>query len=145
MDEREQLIERIERAEDRYLEIWSTNLTSPLQSVDLTMQQLKTLMLLSFRDGLSGHELSEALGVGLAAVTGMANRLTDRGLVRRAEDPTDRRVRRVYLTEQGTELLAKIRHAGRVDKRRQLRRLTMHNLLQMAEAMEALYEAAETE
>jgi len=105
MDEREQLIERIERAEDRYLEIWSTNLTSPLQSVDLTMQQLKTLMLLSFRDGLSGHELSEALGVGLAAVTGMANRLTDRGLVRRAEDPNDRRVRRVYLTEQGTELI----------------------------------------
>jgi DNA-binding MarR family transcriptional regulator len=65
------------------------------------MRQLRVLLILSFSDGMAGRELAGALGVGLAAVTGIANRLSARGLVRRAEDPVDRGVRRVYLTEAG--------------------------------------------
>jgi DNA-binding MarR family transcriptional regulator len=41
-----------------------------------------------------------ALDVGLAAVTGITHRLSDRGLIRRAVDDHDRRIRRIYLTNR---------------------------------------------
>jgi DNA-binding MarR family transcriptional regulator len=144
-NQKDRLIDRIEQAEDRYLQLTAGNQNSPLQSVDLTMQQLKTLLFLAVHDGASGQELADALGVGLAAVTGIAKRLADRGFVRRAEDPLDRRIRRVYLTEDGVDLLARIREAGRENKRRLLRRLDGARLAQLAEVMEALNDAAETD
>jgi len=57
--DKDRLIDRIERAEDRFLQLTAANQNNPLQSVDLTMQQLKTLLLLSFHDGRSGHELQK--------------------------------------------------------------------------------------
>jgi DNA-binding MarR family transcriptional regulator len=94
---------------------------------------------------MSGRQLADALGVGLAAVTGLMNRLGARGLVRRAEDPADRRVRRVYLTEAGTALVTELRDAGREGKRRLLRRLTAAQLREYARTMDALNAAAEAD
>jgi DNA-binding MarR family transcriptional regulator len=83
--------------------------------------------------------------VGLAAVTGITHRLSARGLIRRAVDPEDRRVRRSYLTPKGSAILAELRDAGRRHKRELLKRLNTEHLRQMAEAMDALNEAAESE
>lgn len=145
MDNRDRLIERIEQAEDRFLRLTARTGAGPLQSTDLTMRQLKVLLILSFEDGASGQELARALGVGLAAVTGITHRLSARGLIRRAVDPHDRRVRRIYLTPKGSAILAELRDAGRVDKRRLLKLLDTEALRQMAEAMDALNEAAESD
>jgi DNA-binding MarR family transcriptional regulator len=142
VDDRERLIERIEQADDRFLRLTAGTRSSPLQSTDLTMQQLKTLLILSHEDGPSGQALAQALGVGLPAVSGIAKRLAARGLVRRVEDPHDRRIRRVHLTDEGAELIRRTRDAGRDSKRRLLKRLDRHALSQMAEAMDALNAAA---
>jgi len=143
MSEKDGLIERIERAEEQFLRLTATTENGPLQSVDLTMRQLRVLLILSFSDGLAGRELSAALGVGLAAVTGIADRLAARDLVRRAVDPVDRRVRRVYLTEAGRALVTGLRDSGREGKRRLLRRLTTAELRDYARSMDALNAAAE--
>ncbi len=145
MTEKDRLIERIEQAEERFLRLTATRENGPLQSVDLTMRQLRVLLILSFSDGLAGGQLADALGVGLPAVTGIANRLAARGLVRRAEDAADRRVRRVYLTEAGTALVTELRDAGREGKRRLLRRLTARELRDYAASMDALNTAAAAE
>ena len=145
MNDRDRLIERIEQAEDRFLRLTSGGAASPLQSTDLTMRQLKVLLILSFSDGASGQDLARALDVGLAAVTGITHRLSARGLIRRAVDPDDRRVRRSYLTPKGSAILAELRDAGRSRKRRLLMRLETENLRQMAEAMDALNEVAESD
>jgi DNA-binding MarR family transcriptional regulator len=145
VDDRERLIERIEQADDRFLRLTARNGASPLQDTDLTMRQLKVLLILSFQDGASGQDLARALGVGLAAVTGITHRLSARGLIRRAVDAHDRRVRRIYLTEKGSATLAALRDAGRNNKRRLLRKVGTDALRQMAEAMDALNEAAESE
>jgi len=142
MGEKDRLIERIEDAEDRFLRLTAMTENGPLQSVDLTMRQLRVLLILSFSDGLSGRQLAAALGVGLAAVTGIANRLAARELVRRAEDPADRRVRRIYLTVAGAALVKELRDAGRTGKRRLLRRLTAAQLRDYASTMDALNAAA---
>ncbi|MPZ80027.1 MAG: MarR family transcriptional regulator [Actinophytocola sp.] len=106
------------------------------------MRQLRVLLILSYSDGMAGQELADALGVGPAAVTGITKRLGD--LVRRAEDPADRRIRRVYLTEAGAALVAELRDAGRDGKRRLMRRLTERRLRDYARTMDALNAAAES-
>jgi DNA-binding MarR family transcriptional regulator len=145
VSEKDQLIERIERAEEQFLQLTATTENGPLQSVDLTMRQLRVLLILSFSDGQSGRDLSAALGVGLAAVSGITHRLAARGLIRRAVDPVDRRVRRVYLTEAGRALVTGLRDSGREGKRRLLRRLTAAELRDYARSMDALNAAAEAD
>jgi DNA-binding MarR family transcriptional regulator len=145
VDNRDRLIERIEHAEDRFLRLTAAGGVSPLQSTDLTMRQLKVLLILSFEDGASGQDLARALEVGLAAVTGITHRLAARGLIRRAVDPHDRRVRRIYLTDKGSAVLAELRDAGRAEKRRLLQRLDTEALRHLAAGMDALNEAAEAD
>jgi DNA-binding MarR family transcriptional regulator len=145
VDDRDRLIERIEHAEDRFLRLTSAGGASPLASTDLTMRQLQALLVVSFADGASGQDLARSLGVGLAAITGITHRLSARGLIRRTVDPHDRRVRRIYLSPKGSAMLAELRDAGRNNKRRLLKRLETSALQQMADAMDALNEAAEAD
>ena len=69
--------------------------------LDLTMSQLKTIMLLVETGGLSGRDLAERLGIGPSAVTALVDRLVQRGYARREEDRADRRVSWARPTEQG--------------------------------------------
>ena len=72
---------------------------------DLTLQQLRVLGLIAQAPGLTNHDLRQALGVSAPTCTGLVDRLVDKGLVRRGEDDTDRRVRRVHLTDAGARIL----------------------------------------
>jgi DNA-binding MarR family transcriptional regulator len=140
--DKERLIALIEQADERFLRLTATEQGNPLMSIDLTMQQLRTLMILSFRGSASGQELADGLSVHLSTVTGLINRLLARGLVERGEDPNDRRVRRVRLSAEGTRLMQQMRDAGRLHKRRLLQQLDNAALAQMAAAMDALNTAA---
>jgi DNA-binding MarR family transcriptional regulator len=59
------------------------------------------LMRLRYLGDMSISGLAEVLGMGLPNVTGLVDRLEERGLVERLRDPGDRRVVRVHLTEAG--------------------------------------------
>jgi DNA-binding MarR family transcriptional regulator len=50
------------------------------------------------------HELAERLGCHTSNATGIADRLAARGLVERTDDPADRRIKRVSLTEAGRQV-----------------------------------------
>lgn len=50
-------------------------------------------------------EIGEHLGVTSAAASQLLDRLVDHGLVIRAEDPDDRRVKRIELTHAGQQVL----------------------------------------
>jgi DNA-binding MarR family transcriptional regulator len=49
-------------------------------------------------------EMGEHLGVTSAAASQMLDRLVEQGLVIRTEDPADRRVKRIELTEKGQQV-----------------------------------------
>ena len=63
--------------------------------------QMGVLMRLRYLGDMSISGLAEVLGMGLPNVTGLVDRLEERGLVERLRDPDDRRVVRVHLTEAG--------------------------------------------
>jgi DNA-binding MarR family transcriptional regulator len=110
-DEREELIRRIIENQRGVVKAFSPR-QSPLFASNLTMRQLTVVMLVAVKGSATGQELSHHLGVALGTVTGIVDRLVAHGLVSRHEDPHDRRVRRVELTEAGTKLVDRINDAG---------------------------------
>ncbi|HJR90325.1 MAG TPA: MarR family transcriptional regulator, partial [Aeromicrobium sp.] len=75
---------------------------------DLTMRQLHVLVAASQPEGVTVHELADALQTSDPTASGLVNRLADKGLVVRVEDDADRRVRHVQLTEAGEETLSEL-------------------------------------
>ncbi|WP_132993006.1 MarR family winged helix-turn-helix transcriptional regulator [Gordonia zhaorongruii] len=77
-----------------------------LAATDLTLSQLRMLLVLHHGDEpMSVNALAEAVGLSLAAAGRGADRLVGLELVDRREDPADRRVKRLSLTDQGQALL----------------------------------------
>jgi 4'-phosphopantetheinyl transferase len=72
---------------------------------DLTMQQLRVLGFVAKDPGLAGHELGTRLAVSAPTASGLVDRLVEKGLLSRGDDPDDRRVRRLYVTDAGLALI----------------------------------------
>jgi DNA-binding MarR family transcriptional regulator len=76
---------------------------------ELSFSQMKAIHYLHGEDDLSVKALGEGLGLSLAAMSRAAEELVQRGLVDRTEDPVDRRIKRLTLTDKGRELVLKMR------------------------------------
>ena len=59
------------------------------------------LMLLSFKDGMTQSELMKATHMKGSTVSVAINKLEELGLVRRVDNPADKRSYRIFLTENG--------------------------------------------
>jgi len=81
-------------------------MAGPLISTPLTMQQLKVLAMIALDpERATGANLAAVLQVSLASMSGIVDRLFDHGMVLRTEDATDRRVRRLTVTTEGSETI----------------------------------------
>jgi DNA-binding MarR family transcriptional regulator len=143
--ENEQLIADIMGAQERLQYLFAYDRSDPLFSSHLTLSQLKILLLLSRDGNIAGGELARRLGVGLAALSGMIDRLVVQDLVARTEDLHDRRVRRIGLTRNGAKLIGSIITAGAEKQRRLLSRLSAEELRVVGQAMELLVTVATDE
>ncbi|MEV7226723.1 MULTISPECIES: MarR family transcriptional regulator [Polymorphospora] len=114
----------------------------PLFDSNLTVPQLKVLLVLSLEGSASGQDLGRIMGVSLATVTGIVDRLVGHDLVARREDPNDRRVRRIELTAAGTRLIDGIITAGIERLQRMLEQLTVDELDTIDRAATLLARAA---
>ncbi len=94
------VLRRIIRATDLHSRFLMTN-------YGLTAPQLMVLSDLSGRNGMSISDLSNAMHLSQATVTGIIDRLQDRGLVLRQRSSLDKRRTLVYLTDKGAEILSK--------------------------------------
>jgi len=64
----------------------------PWLLLELTMVQLKALLLVVESGGMRSRELADGLGIAPSAVTPLVDRLVGQQLLRREDDPADRRV-----------------------------------------------------
>ena len=118
--------------------------------VDLTMSQLKMMFVLSSAmgpaDGSSGlrvGEVARGLGVTLPTVTAVMDKLVERGLVRRDEDPLDRRQHVCRLTPEGKALLHRLMAGRRTFTNALLEHLDDEELAAFLRGMQVLMAAAE--
>jgi DNA-binding MarR family transcriptional regulator len=117
--------------------------------VDLTMSQLKMMFVLSSAMGPTGatgmrvSEVARGLGVTLPTVTAVMDKLVERGLVRRDEDPLDRRQHVCRLTSDGKALLHRLMAGRRSFTNALLEHLDDDELAAFLRGMEVLMAAAE--
>ena len=70
-----------------------------------TMTQLRVMHIIRVKGDPSTGELAEELHIRPATLTGLADRVEQKGFIRRWSDTSDRRVVRVGLTDEGSALL----------------------------------------
>jgi len=70
----------------------------------LTRPQVRVLVWADHVPGITQAELCERLNSSPMAMTGLLDRMEGKDLVKRVEDPKDRRVKRIYLTEGALKL-----------------------------------------
>jgi DNA-binding MarR family transcriptional regulator len=71
----------------------------------LSMSQLGALLLIRRSGGCGVTDLGDDLGVTSSAASQMLERLVQQDLVLRSEDPSDRRVKQIVLTDKGVQVV----------------------------------------
>ena len=79
-----------------------------IRSLGLTPPQFDIVATLGNTPGMSPKELGEKTLITKGTLTGVVDRLADKGLVRRIASPSDGRGQIVQLTRQGEKLFARI-------------------------------------
>jgi len=82
-----------------------------LKPYDLTLEQFHLLKNMPEDTGLSQRELGEVANKKAANMTRILDRLENKGLMVRRDNPEDRRAALVFLTEKGRDLITKV-HGG---------------------------------
>ena len=138
-DERGALLDRIAAMQDALDTTALPSMLEPLMSMELTMQQLKVLeLLVSSDEGGTGQGLARALGISLASVSGLIDRLEGHGMVERVEDERDHRVRRVLVTPLGRKTVHRLVSAQSQLSRDPLEKLELGDLRALEQGMRAV-------
>lgn len=117
-------------------------MAEPLFSTPLTMQQLKVLAVIALDpDKATAGELAELLGVSVASMSGIVDRLVEHDMVKRTEDPHDRRVRRLLVTEAGSAALRSLASSSGAIPTPVLRRIGLADLRALVQGVRAINRA----
>lgn len=125
----------------RFQEAVARDRTNPFFNSSLTMSQLKILFALRLKGPAGGQELAHMMGVTMATMTGIIDRLVAGDYVSRREDPKDRRIRRIELTAQAVKLTDDMINQGEEHQRKLLSKLTEHELSIIADATDIVQRA----
>jgi DNA-binding MarR family transcriptional regulator len=112
------------------------------EDLDLSLIQLGVLLLLDAEGERTIKAVAEELGRSLSATSRLLDQLVRRGLLTRREDPLDRRVKRVAISDAGRALLAKIERRRAAAQLAVMARLPAAAQADVLRAMELLGEAA---
>lgn len=112
-----------------------------IRSLDLTPAQFDIVATLGNTPGMSPKELGEKTLITKGTLTGVVDRLEDKGLVRRSASPSDGRSQIVKLTPQGEALFAAVFPAHLAYMERAFTRLTPEELVATEDGLRRLRKA----
>lgn len=112
-----------------------------IRSLDLTPAQFDIVATLGNTPGMSPKELGEKTLITKGTLTGVVDRLADKGLVRRSASPSDGRSQIVQLTPQGEALFAEVFPAHLAYMERAFARLTPEELAATEDGLRRLRNA----
>lgn len=101
--------DRIISAAAGIAEAWNERANRWLQERRITFTQFRALLLLSEEEGQTLSQLSRRLSRTRCAITGLVDRMEEKGLVRRKRSRRDRRQIHVTLTDKGRELAEELK------------------------------------
>jgi len=109
-------------------------------SSDLTVAQLRVLLVLQAAGPSRMSDIAAALEIALPTATGIVDKLVKKGLVVREADLQDRRLVIAGLSAEGQELINGLWISGQIQMERLLDGLTAEQLAKAAEVAEMLLE-----
>ena len=116
----------------------------PWLELDLTMKQLKVLMVLCSLGPTRPSVIAQCIGASAANATGVLDRLEAQGYVERRPDAADRRALLVALTESGQTTVDELHSAGQHRLSRALVEMAGSDLEALHQGLTALVEATRT-
>ena len=139
--QRDELIEHVLQLGDRVFRELLPIVPKELLHLDLTMPQLKVVLLLFLNGPTRMSGLASGLSVSLATATGVVDRLVERDIVLREGQPQDRRVVLCHLSEKGQNLIGGMWQSARERAKELLEAIAPSRLQLVTEALEALLQA----
>jgi DNA-binding MarR family transcriptional regulator len=114
----------------------------PWLELDLTMAQLKALMIVLQTGGVASRGLAERLSIGPSAVTPLVDQLVDQKLVTREDDPSDRRVVLIRPTPRAVALRRRLLETSRAAVAEVLNEIPASDIPGVQRALAQLLDAA---
>jgi len=107
-------------------------------ALDITLAQMKMLLLLFHERSLPVSEAAQALGVSAPTASQQIDRLVQAGLVQRIESSLDRRYTLVSLTSAGEQLISNLRQGQKEHVGQWIESLGSDERQQLCMALEVL-------
>jgi DNA-binding MarR family transcriptional regulator len=106
--------------------------------MDLTYNQYKTLLTIADRRECSLGDLARELDVAMSSASQMVDRLVGEGLIERRQDAANRRQVIIRLTENGEDLIARLRQGILEAYRNVLARMSEEEQEELVGAFESI-------
>jgi DNA-binding MarR family transcriptional regulator len=139
LDREETVRQILKLSEDIYNSV-PLNIPSEWLESDLSVAQLRILLVLQSKGPSRMSSIASVIGVALPTATGVVDNLVKKGLAIRENDPQDRRLVICKLSPQGQELINKLWMSGRFQMENLLDGLTLEQLEKAHEVARILYE-----
>lgn len=108
----------------------------------VTITQFRTLVVIDNYPALNQNRLADHLGVNASTAMRMIDRLLTAGLVRREENPADRREIRLALTPKGQRIVTAVTRQRRTEINRIITAMPTDSRRELINALHAFAEAA---
>jgi len=132
-------VERFQKALQTMMQNLGPRVIAQAQ-VGLTLPQAYMLHFIQKTNHCTVSQLAEKMEVKPSAITVMLDRLEHHGFVLRARDPKDRRLVRVELTSEGTQILGKVLEIKQNVVHRCLLQVPVEELVSFLDTFEKLAE-----
>lgn len=116
---------------------------SEWMKLDMSMPQMKVLMLLNNHGTLKVSEIAEKMGASLSNTTGLLDRLEKSGFVKRSHSEEDRRSVVVHLTENAKNIFRGLYQKGHMKLKRSLEILSPDEKQAVSKGLSVLSRALE--
>jgi DNA-binding MarR family transcriptional regulator len=141
--QKEELIESILQLSDKAFRELFPILPKQWLHLDLTMSQLKVVLLLFVSGPTRMSVIASELGVSMATASGVVERLVERGILLREGEAGDRRVVLCRLSDEGEMLIDNLWQLSRDQVGELMRMIAPSKLLLIVEMLQALLQAGE--
>ncbi len=140
--DKERLVDGILALADKLFRELLPTVPRDLLSLDITMPQMKILVILYVTGPRRMSDVASELDVTLPTATSLVERLVEKHYVERETNPDDRRVVLCHLSEAGEQVIKHIWQTARGRSHELLQAMDISKLELFAEALQAMHEAA---
>jgi DNA-binding MarR family transcriptional regulator len=114
-----------------------------IAAVDLEPPLFRILNVVDLIEGSAQQSIGEAIEVPPSRMVALVDELERRGLIERRPDPSDRRIRALYLTRKGRRLLSRARQVAAEHEEELTRGMSTTDRARLTELLQGIVERQE--